>query len=91
VWRWRTGRTPLTIERSGRICFGEKELCPAGEVRTVRLVRAPGGDDGYDVCFELNDGTRKVLPGFAYGSRENALAFAREVARELHVNVEEAA
>ena len=90
VWRWSMGRTALIVERSGRVCYGEKELCSAGEVRTVRLVPSPGGEDGYDVCLVLHEGTRKLVPGLAYGSRETACAFAQELAAELGVTVEDA-
>jgi hypothetical protein len=89
TWRWRTGRTPLTVERSGRVCYGEKELCSAAQVRYVRLALSPGGEGAYDVCLDLG-GSRLVVPGYAYGSRENALAFAQELAGELRVPVEAA-
>jgi hypothetical protein len=89
VWRWLMGRTALIVERSGRVCYGAKELCSAGEVRTIRLVPLPG-EDGYDVCLVLHEGTRRVVPGFAYGSREGACAFAQELAAELGVTVEDA-
>jgi len=91
VWKLRTGRTPLTVERSGRVSYGEKELCSAGQVQSVRLVAAPSGDGAYDVCLDLEGGTCKEVPGFAYGPRENALAFARELAAELRVPFVDAA
>src|SRR5688572_28792817 len=86
TWRLWAGRTPLIIERSGRVSYSEKELCAAGQVRTVRLI-ASGGEDEYDVCLELEGGARVVVPGFAYGPRESALAFAQEVGTELGVPV----
>jgi hypothetical protein len=89
VWRWRMGRTPLTVERSGRVCHGGKELCSAGQVQSVRLMPPPSGEGAYDVCLELGTGARKEVPGFAYGSRDNALTFARELAAELRVTVVE--
>jgi hypothetical protein len=90
TWRLRTGRAPLTVERSGRVCHGEKVLCPPGQARCVRLVLSPGGEGAYDVCLEVS-GPRVLVPGFAYGSRENALAFAEALARELRVPVEASA
>jgi hypothetical protein len=41
---WRTRRTPLTIERGGRVSFGEREICAPRTVQAVRIARAPGGD-----------------------------------------------
>ena len=29
---WRTRRTPLSIERGGRVTYGEREICAAGTV-----------------------------------------------------------
>jgi len=52
TWRLRTGGTPLIVERSGHVYYGEKELCSPGQVRTVRLVPSSGESD-YDVCLEL--------------------------------------
>lgn len=86
TWRLRAGRTPLIIERSGRVSYGAKELCAPGQVRTVRLV-ASSGEGDYDVCLELAGGTCKVVPGFAYGPRKSALAFAQELGTELGVTV----
>jgi hypothetical protein len=91
IWRLRTGRTPLTVERSGRVCYGEKEICAAGQVRSVRVLHAPSGEGAYDVWLDLEAGTRLEVPGFAYGSRDNAIAFAQELAAELHVTVVEVA
>ena len=88
TWRLRTGRTPLIVERSGRVYYGEKELCSPGQVRTVRLVPSSGESD-YDVCLELDGGTRRLVPGFAYGPRESALAFAQELGAESGVRVEQ--
>jgi len=45
TWRLRTGRTPLIVERSGRVYYVEKELCSPGQVRTVRLVPSSGESD----------------------------------------------
>jgi hypothetical protein len=89
TWRWWIGRTPLTVERAGRVCYGGQELCAAGKVRSVRVAPTPSGEDAYDVWLEL-DGGRILIPGFAYGSRDNALAFAQELAHELRVPVEAA-
>jgi hypothetical protein len=92
TWRARAGRTPLIVEPSGRVCYGQKELCSAGQVRCVRLVLSPddeGDERTYDVCLDVA-GARVVVPGFAYGSRENAFAFAQELAQELRVPVEAA-
>jgi hypothetical protein len=91
LWRWRTGRTPLTVERSGRICYGEKVICSPGVVRSIRVVEHPHGEGAYDVMLDLHEGTRLEVPGFAYGSRDNAIAFAQELAAELHVTVVEVA
>ena len=88
TWRLRTGRTPLIVERSGRVYYGEKELCSPGQVRTVPLVPS-SGDSDYDVCLELDGGTRRLVPGFAYGPRESALAFAQELGADSGVRVEQ--
>ena len=37
----------------------------------------------------LDGGTRRLVPGFAYGPRESALAFAQELGAESGVRVEQ--
>ena len=41
---WRTRRTPLLIERGGRVTYGERELCAAGTVRAVRITPSRSGE-----------------------------------------------
>src|SRR5688572_15293049 len=38
---WRTRRTPLIVEPTGRVRYGERELCAAGTVRAVRIAPSP--------------------------------------------------
>jgi hypothetical protein len=43
---WRTRNTPLNVENGGRVSYGEKELCAAGTVCSVRIVPSLGGEVG---------------------------------------------
>jgi hypothetical protein len=91
VWALWTRRTPLTAEPGGRVCFGARELCAAGAVRSVRIADARGGEGGdCEVCLELDDGRLVYLPGIYFGSfkqREDARPFAEKLAAALRVKV----
>jgi hypothetical protein len=93
VWALATRRTPLTVERTGRVSHGERELCAAGTVRGVRIADARTGDSGdCEVCLELGEGKLVYLPSssFYFGSfprRDGAHEFGRELAAVLGVEV----
>lgn len=93
VWAWRTRRTPLTVGRGGRVCYGERELCAAGTVRSVRIAPSPGGEAGdCEVCLELDWGKLVSVPSqyFAgFGMKEQAHPFAKALATALEVGVAE--
>src|SRR5579862_8217891 len=51
---WRTRNTSLHVENGGRVSYGEKTLCTAGTVRSVRIVPSFGGEVGdCEVRIEL--------------------------------------
>jgi hypothetical protein len=93
VWAWRTRHTPLTIERGGRVCYGERELCATGAVRAVRIAPARGGECGdCEVCLESDGGKLVSLPSLYFAgfrTREHARPFAEQLARALGVGVVE--
>jgi hypothetical protein len=43
---WRTRHKPLSIESSGRVSYGDRELCGPGTVRAVCIAPSPGGEAG---------------------------------------------
>src|SRR5262249_19887403 len=97
LWAWWTRNTALIIERDGRVCYGERELCAAGTVRAVRIAQSPRGEVGdCDVYLEL-DGGKLVslsLPSPYFGvskTRDRARVFAEQLARVLRVGVIETA
>jgi hypothetical protein len=91
VWAFRTRRTPLTVERDGRVCYGARELCAAGTVRSVRIAPSLGGEAGdCEVCLELDGGKLASVPSqyFAgFGSKDQARPFAESLASALAVGV----
>jgi hypothetical protein len=95
VWALWTRRIPLTIGPAGRVSFRDRELCAAGTVRAVRVGGARTGESGdCEVCLELGEGERVYLPSSSmyFGSfkrREDAHAFAGELAAALCVGVKE--
>lgn len=90
---WRTRNTPLNVENGGRVSYGEKELCAAGSVRSIRIVPSLGGEVGdCEVRLELADGSQVAIPSqyFAgFRSRKHARPFAAEFAKVLGVQVTE--
>jgi hypothetical protein len=97
VWQalrfWRLRRIPLTIEHSGRVSYDDKELCPAGSVRTVQILSDPQGSGECKVVLEQIDGRRVDLDGPYFGAvaqREAANVLAEELAKALKVTVVEA-
>jgi hypothetical protein len=90
---WQLRQTPLSVESSGRVSYGEKEVCTSECVRTVRVMPDPGSETGgYTVRLELVDGKLVRLPGTFFGDWSNpeaARLFAREFAKALKVEVSE--
>ena len=90
---WRTRRIPLSIERGGRVTYGERELCAAGTVRAVQIARLRGDETfEYQVCLELDEGKLvSIQPQYFAGYRtaEQARPFAAELAAALGVQVKE--
>ena len=88
---WRTRRTPLSIETSGRVSYGDNQLCAPGTVRSVRIIESPGGEVGdCEVVFERHDGTKAFIPSRYFGafkSREHARPFAEKLAEALSVTL----
>jgi hypothetical protein len=80
---WRTRRTPLTIERGGRVSYGQRELCAAGTIRAIRIAPAGGARAiESEVCLELDGGKLVPLPS-QYFAEFPASGHARPCAREL--------
>ena len=90
---WRTRNTPLKVENGGRVSYGEKELCAAGSVRSVRIVPSLTGEVGdCEVWLEQADGKQVAIPSqyFAgFKSYAHARPFAAEFAKALRVEVTE--
>jgi hypothetical protein len=90
---WLTRRTPLKVEPGGRVSYGERELCAAGSVQSVRIVPSHSGESGdCEVRIELADGKLVSIPSqyFAvFKSVEHARPFAGELAKALGVPVKE--
>jgi hypothetical protein len=94
LWAWRVRHTPLTAERTGRVCYGGRELCPAGLLRAIQVRPARGDDGDWDVCLELDGGRCVGLPGrfFAsFGGLDETRHFARELAAAAGVPVKDLA
>jgi len=93
VRAWRTRHIPLSVENGGRVCYGDKELCASGTVRSVRIVDSHGGEVGdCEVVLDLADGERVYLPSryFAgFKSRKQARPFAAKLAEALTVPLTE--
>jgi hypothetical protein len=88
---WRTRRTPHTIERGGRVSYGDRELCAAGTIRAIRIALL-GGTWAIEceVCLELDGGKLVPIPSqyFAeFPASEHARPFAQELAEALGVPV----
>jgi hypothetical protein len=92
---WRTRGTALVVESDGRVSYGQRELCPAASVRTVRVEPDPRGERGdCRVVLESIDGRSMELPLPYFGAisqREPARLLAGELARALRVEVVETA
>jgi hypothetical protein len=90
---WRARSTPLAVEFSGRISYGEREVCAAGTVRAVRIAKWRAGEAGdYEVGFEIAGGETVFIPSmyFArFGARVNCRPFAAQLAEALAVPVVE--
>ena len=90
---WRARKIPLNVDSGGRVSYGERELCAAGTVQTVRIVPSRGGEVGdCEVWLEQADGKLVSIPSqyFAgFKSREHARPFAAELAKALGVQVTE--
>ena len=90
---WRTRRTPLLIERGGRVTYGERELCAAGTVRAVQIARSRLSEEfDYEVCLELDEGKLvSIQPQYFAGYRTavQARPFAAELADALGIPVTE--
>ena len=95
VRAWRTRRTPLIVEPTGRVCYGERELCAAGTVRAVRITPSPGGDaSDCEVCFEQAGGKLVAIPSQyfpGFGAEDQARPFAAALATALRVHVSDTA
>ncbi len=95
VWVLLIRRTPLIVGPEGGVRIGDRELCAAGTVRAVRVAGARSGESGdCEVCLELDGGRRLYLPSTSFYSvtfktREDAHAFAGELATALRVEVRE--
>jgi hypothetical protein len=94
AWRyWRLRRVPLSVEKSGRITYGEQELCPARSVRSVQIIPDPQAEHGdCKLVLECADASRLELPGPFFGSvsdRDSARVLGRELAEALRVDVVE--
>lgn len=91
VRAWRIHRTTLNIELSGRISYGELELCAAGSVGAVRITPSRGGEAGdREVCMELANGKLVSMPSpyfSGFKTDEHARPFAAELADVLGVEV----
>ena len=94
AWRyWQLRCIPLTVSGTGRVAYGEQELCPAGSVRSVRIEPDPQAESGdCKLVLERMDGSNTTLPGPFFGAvshRESARTLADELARALKVEVVE--
>lgn len=95
IWQaaraWRLRAVPLTVDSSGRVSYGENEVCAVESVRKVRVMPDPGSErDGYTVRLELMDGQLMKLPGFFFGDwsdRKSAHVFADELGKALKVEI----
>jgi len=98
VWAWCTRHKLLTVEPGGRLCYGARELCAAGAVRTVRIASARTGESGdCEVCLEVDQGKRVYLPSTSlyfsgcFKMRAHARPFAEQLAMALGVEVTDSA
>jgi hypothetical protein len=93
VRAWRSRHTPFTVERNGRVSYGENELCAPKTVQSVRIGPSRAGEAGdCEVYMELRDGKLVAIPSQYFGSYKDsteARPFADAIARILGVPVTE--
>src|SRR5579863_5960458 len=80
VRAWPSRRTPLAVDATGRVTYGEQELCPAGTVRAVRISKSRTGDaNDHEVGLQLDEGKLVFIPSqyfVSFASRAHARPFA---------------
>jgi hypothetical protein len=90
---WKVRLTPLSIEGSGRVAYGDREFCAPGSVRAVCVVPAREGEAGMcEVAFRTNGDQLVFIPSPyfpAFATRQGALSLAAKFAEVLHVEVTE--
>jgi hypothetical protein len=90
---WRTRLTPLSIERSGRVAYGDRELCAPGSVQAVCVAPSRAGEAyTYEIAFETGEGQLVFVPSQyfpPFATRQDARSLATKFAEILHVKVTE--
>jgi hypothetical protein len=92
LWPRTTGSTTLTVNRTGRVCFGKRELCPAGTVRAVCIAMRRRKVADWQVYLELEGGNDVLVPPAYLGDfelGEHARPLGEELANALGVPVTE--
>lgn len=86
---WRQRRTPLLVERNGRVSYGHRECCATGSVNRVCIAPDPAGEHGdYRVVIEQAGGILVPLPLPYFGAisqRDVVRQLGRELAAALNV------
>jgi len=91
VISWDTGLWPrssitLGVDRAGRVCFGKRELCPAGTVRAVCIATRRRKLADWQVYLELEGGNDVLVPPAYFGDfelGEHARPLGEELANAL--------
>jgi hypothetical protein len=89
---WPTGSITLKVGRDGRVCFGRRELCPAGTVRAVFVTTMRAKVADWQTFLELDGGTFVSVPPPYFGDfelGEHARPLGEELAKALGVDVKE--
>jgi hypothetical protein len=93
-WPWPNCSTTLTVECGGRVCFGKRELCPAGTVQAVCIACKRRRVTDWQAYLELAGGDSVGVPPPYFGDfelGEHARPLGEELAKALGVPLTESA
>ncbi len=91
---WPTDSIVLKVDRGGRVCFGGRQLCAAGTVRSVFITTKRARLADWQTYLRLEDGTFVCIPPPYLGDfelGEYARPLGEELARALGVGLIESA
>jgi len=94
LFPWPTDSIVLEVDRGGRVCFGGRQLCAAGTVRSVFITTKRAKVADWQTYLRLEDGTFVCIPPPYLGDfelGESACPLGEELAKALGVELKESA